>query len=90
MFRTLLAVAATCVLATSARADKAAAEACAAKLPTEAMAIYRDTAPAMTASVDLRTVITDHTKKLVMAGQVAQGTARDSAVAAGKCLASLQ
>ncbi|HUC19050.1 MAG TPA: hypothetical protein VMA37_15330 [Acetobacteraceae bacterium] len=69
-----------------ARADEAAANACAAQLPKDAQAIFDATLPQLTANADLRSLVTANTRKLAMAGTINRGSARQSAVAAGKCL----
>ena len=73
----------------AALADQAAADACAGSLNTEAKAIYA-AAVGSVGSTDLKSLVTETTKSLVMAGTVARGTARDSAMAAGHCLEMAQ
>lgn len=79
-------LAATCFVALAAApalADKAAGDACAAGLSPDAKAIY---AAVGAASGDLRSIVTDATKSLVMSGKIDRGNARANAQAAGACL----
>ncbi len=69
-----------------ARADEAAANACAAQLPKDAQTIFRTTLPQLTPNASLRSLVTANTRKLAMAGTIDRGDARQSAIAAGKCL----
>ena len=69
-----------------ARADEAAANACAAQLPKDARTIYDTTLPLLTPNADLRSLVTASTRKLAIAGTIDRSTARDNAMAAAKCL----
>lgn len=66
-------------------ADKAAGDACAAALSPDGKAIYVAVMGAG-AGGDLRSVVTDTTKSLVMSGKIDRGNARTNAQAAGACL----
>ncbi len=66
-------------------ADKAAGDACAASLSPDGKAIYAAVMGAG-AGGDLRSVVTDTTKSLVMSGKIDRGNARTNAQAAGACL----
>jgi hypothetical protein len=81
---------AACALAAPAKADEAKAAACAKTLKPEAMTIYQDVAPKTGPNTDLRSLLTSHTRLLVIAGRVQRGTARSSAYAAYSCLKDLQ
>ena len=86
---------AACALTAPAKADAATpdpakAEACAKTLPPEAMTIYQDVAPKTGPNTNLRSLLTSHTRLLVIAGRVQRGTARSSAYAAYACLKDLQ
>ncbi|WP_348838897.1 hypothetical protein [Xanthobacter sp. KR7-65] len=82
-----LAAAMAAALATSpAWADKAAADRCAAKLPTEARSIYVASAPHLVPGADGRAVVTEQTRTLVLSGKVSHLTAAESAQAAANCL----
>lgn len=70
----------------AARADAAAANACAAKLAKDARTIYDATLPQLTPGADLRALVTTNTRALARAGTIDRGTARQSAQAAGACL----
>ncbi len=79
-------LAATCLAAFAAApafADKAAGDACAAGLSPDGKVIY---AAVGSTSGDLRTIVTDTTKSLVMSGKIDRGNARANAQAAGACL----
>ncbi len=69
-----------------AHADFAAAQTCAGQLPKDARTIFDASMPALTASANLRDIVTDTTRHLVTSGQIDQASARSSAVAAGECL----
>jgi len=73
-------------LATVARADGAAADACAAKLGPDGKAIYAAVRAANPTTQNLRSVVEEQTRSLAMAGQIGRGDARDSAYAAGECV----
>lgn len=73
-----------------ALADSAGAATCAAKLGKPARLIYNTVAPQASGSADLRGLITDQTRGLVMSGQISRGDARPAAEAAGQCLAQLR
>jgi hypothetical protein len=72
--------------ASGARADSAAANACAAQLPKDARTIFDTTLPQLTPNADLRSLVIASTRKLAMAGTIDRSDARDSATAAAKCL----
>ncbi|HTU56316.1 MAG TPA: hypothetical protein VMF62_20295 [Acetobacteraceae bacterium] len=74
------------LVANDARADVAAAKACAAQLPTEAKTIFDATLPKMTPGADLRAVVTASTRSLTTSGAIDPAGARPSAIAAAKCL----
>lgn len=76
--------------ATAALADTQAADQCAAGLSADSKVIYDDVAPGVTADTDLRSLVTERTKALVMDGKIKMGDARSSAEAAGECLVKLK
>jgi hypothetical protein len=82
----LLPVLAVILAASGARADTAAATACAANLTGDARVIFDATLPEVEPGVDLRAVVTARTRSLAMAGEIDRDTARQSAGAAAKCL----
>jgi hypothetical protein len=73
-----------------ARADQAAASACAARLSPEARTIYARVAPGVTPATDLREAVTSATRGLVMSGTMSRDAARPAAEAAGECLRLLK
>jgi hypothetical protein len=79
-----------CGLAAPAKADQASAQACAQKLPPEAMTIYQATAPQVTPSTDLINLLKPTVRSLVMDGTVNQSTSRTSAKLAYPCLKDLK
>jgi len=73
------------VVAPAAFANQAAGDACAASLTPDGKAIYAGVMGAGN-SGDLRTLVTDTARSLVMSGQIDRGNARTNAEAAGQCL----
>jgi len=73
-------------IAPAARADTAAANACAATLSPDAKAIFERTLPQFTPGADLRALLTTNTRSLAMSGSISMGSARESATAAAACL----
>lgn len=67
-------------------ANRAAADACAAKLSPDAKTVYAATIGSVKAGVDLTAVVTAKTRDLVMSGKLSRGNARPAAEAAGTCL----
>lgn len=82
----LLAAAALFVSGAPTFANRAAADACAAKLSPDAKAVYAATIGSVKPGVDLTAVVTAKTRDLVMAGKLSRGNARPAAEAAGTCL----
>ena len=83
---------ATLILAASggaALADKAAADACAANLDANGKAIYAASI-GLIGTGDVKSIVTDQTKSLVMAGSLSKGVAREAAMAALPCLEKAQ
>ena len=72
--------------AAPARANRAAADACAAKLPADSKLIYAETIGAVRPGMDLREMVTAKTRALVMGGKLSRSNARPAAEAAGACL----
>ena len=75
---------------TGAFADRAAADACAASLKSEARSIYDAMAPLMNTTTDTRQPSTSTSTQLETTVKLAQGTSRESAQAAGACLEKLR
>lgn len=87
----VLAVGLACAAAPgAARADTAAAKACAAGLSKDAKAIFTKTLPQVVPGVDLRSVVTANTRHLAMSGDIDAGSARASATEAATCLKRAQ
>lgn len=79
------------MFATSAQADGAAGDACAAKLTADGKAIYTATMAAKPTMQTQRDVLEKETRSLAMGNKIARGSARDNAVAAEGCVkAALQ
>ena len=74
------------VASSAARADRAGADSCAARLDPEARAIFAAAAPCFATAADPRDHVSRRVKDLVVEGAVRRATARDSATAAGACL----
>jgi hypothetical protein len=90
MRRSLLLVgflaASSVILVAPASANRAAADACAAKLPANAKMIYAATITSVTPGANLQDVVRSKTRSLVMDGKISRGDARPAAEAAGACL----
>ena len=81
-----LAAAFVMLLPTAAFADQAAADACAAKLPKNASAIYTASAAQASPGADLKAVVTKVTRGMVLSGKMSRDDAKPAAEAAGACL----
>jgi hypothetical protein len=68
--------------AAAARADTAAAKACATRLPKDAKAIFNATLPQVAPGSDLRSLLTSNTPRLAIFGTIDRGNARQSTAAA--------
>lgn len=83
----LLGLAGVLAIAPSpAGATVAAANTCATTLPKDAKTIFDAALPKVAPGVDLRSVLTDATRNLVLSGTIPRGTARESATEAAGCL----
>jgi hypothetical protein len=82
----LTMVLAMAVLATTARADGPAGNACAANLAPDGKAIYAATVAANPTQETLRSIVERETRSLAMSGKIGRGGARDNATAAGECV----
>ena len=78
------------LLPASAWAGQSEADACAEKLAPPAQQIYTAAAPHVTPGSNLRDVIREQARGLVVAGEMTRGEARANARAAGLCLQKLQ
>ena len=71
--------------ATTALADKAAADACAAKLNADGKAVYAAVVAASPTTETLRSVVEHQARELAMGGKISRGSARENATEAGEC-----
>jgi len=83
---TAAAVTMVVVVTAGARADKAAGDACAAKLNADGKAVYAAVVAAKPTTETLRTVVEHEARGLVMGGKISRGSARENATAAGECV----
>ena len=67
-------------------ADQKSADACAAKLPKDSAAIYSNTLAQIAPGANVRDVVVNVTRGMVMAGRLSRTSARPAAEAAGTCL----
>lgn len=70
----------------SANAGEPEAQACGSQLDANAKLIFDDTLASVEPGVDLKSVVTAHTKALVMVGKLPRSEAKPAAKAAGDCL----
>ena len=84
----VIAAAATMIIgiAAGAHADKAAGDACAAKLNADGKAVYAAVVAANPTTETLRSVVEREGRGLVMGGKISRGPARENATAAGECV----
>ena len=88
MRRTTLvfAVSAFALSTTPSFANRASADACAAKLPPDARQIYAASIGSVAPGVDMKEVVRSKTRALVIGGKLSRDAARPAAEAAGACL----
>lgn len=67
-------------------ANRASADACAAKLPPEAKQIYAASIGSVAPGADMKEVVRSKTRALVIGGKISRSAARPAAEAAGACL----
>jgi hypothetical protein len=84
----LVAIAAAVLMlsAASSLASRAAADACAARLPADAKLIYAAAIGAVAPGADLVEVVRSKARALVMSGKLDRNQAQPAAQAAGGCL----
>jgi hypothetical protein len=70
----------------AARADADAARTCAEKLSPDARSIFDAALPQVGPEADMRSLLTDTTRRLAFSGTIGIGSARESATAASQCL----
>jgi hypothetical protein len=85
-FLILTVAAAASLSAVPAYADRAAADACAAKLPADAKLVYAETIGSTKKGIDMQEMVRSKTRGLVMGGKLSRSAARPAAEAAGTCL----
>jgi hypothetical protein len=79
-------IAALGVSAVPSYANRAAADACAAKLPANAKLVYAATVGSVKHGVDLVETVRSKTRSLVISGKLSRSSAKGAATAAGGCL----
>jgi hypothetical protein len=84
----VIAAAAVMIIGTTAgaRADRPAADACAAKLNGDGKAVYAAVVAANPTTETLRSVIEHEARGLAMGGKISRGSARENATEAGECV----
>ena len=85
-FKTTMIALALVSVATMARADAAAGDACAANLTADGKLVYAAVVAANPTLETLRSKVEEQGRSLVMGGKIARGEARDNATAAGECV----
>jgi hypothetical protein len=70
----------------TARADRAAADRCAAQLPANAKLIYASVIGDVKPDANVKDIVRSKTRSLVISGKLRRGEARGAAEAAGTCL----
>ena len=86
MFKPTMIAVALVSVATMARADTAAGDACAANLTADGKQIYAAVVAANPTLQTLRDTVEHQARELVFAGKIARAEGRDNAVAAGECV----
>jgi uncharacterized protein YcfJ len=86
MVKTTMIAVALVSMATMARADVAAGDACAANLTADGKQIYAAVVAANPTLQTLRDTVEHQARELVFAGKIARAEGRDNAVAAGECV----
>ena len=86
MFKTTAIAIALMALVTTARADVAAGDACAANLTADGKQVYAAVVAANPTLQNLRETVEEQARSLVFAGKIARAEGRDNAVAAGECV----
>ena len=85
-FKTTVIAVALVSVATMARADAAAGDACAANLTADGKLVYAAVVAANPTLQNLRETVEEQARSLVFAGKIARAEGRDNAVAAGECV----
>jgi hypothetical protein len=82
----IAAAAAFSLTAVPSYANRASADACAAKLSPEAKQIYAASIGSVAPGADMKEVVRSKTRALVIGGKISRSAARPAAEAAGVCL----
>ena len=85
-FKTTMIAVALVSVATMARANAAAGDACAANLTADGKLVYAAVVAANPTLQNLRETVEEQARSLVFAGKIARAEGRDNAVAAGECV----
>jgi hypothetical protein len=83
---TIVAAVAFSLTAVPSYANRASADACAAKLSPEAKQIYAASIGSVAPGADMKEVVRSKTRALVIGGKISRSAARPAAEAAGVCL----
>jgi hypothetical protein len=83
---TIVAAAAFSLTAVPSYANRASADACAAKLSPEAKQIYAASIGSVAPGADMKEIVRSKTRALVIGGKISRSAARPAAEAAGVCL----
>jgi hypothetical protein len=86
MFKTTMIAMGLVSVATLARADAAAGDACAANLTPDGKQIYAAVITTNPTLQNLRETIEEQARSLVFAGKITRSTGRENATAAGECV----
>jgi hypothetical protein len=86
----LSTAAAVVAFAAPSFADRAAADACAAKLPSDAKLIYTAAIGSVAPGTNLPDLVRSKARDLVMGGKLSRDAAQPAAQAAGPCLKQAQ
>ncbi len=86
MVKTTMIAVALVSVATVARADTVAGDACAANLTADGKQIYAAVVAANPTLQSLRETVEEQARGLVFAGKIARAEGRDNATAAGECV----
>ena len=76
--------------ASGAVAGQDEAESCAAQLPPQGQMMFRAVSPHVKPDSDIRTLMREHVRPLVMTGRFSRDVAQENARAVGKCLVLLK
>lgn len=78
------------LISSPALADRKSADACAARLPEDAGAIYKSAVGQVGPDVDNKSIVRGIAENMISAGKLSMISARSAAQAAGQCLKKLK